>query len=97
MTLEKRMDAVSALGLAFVIGWVSNSGYYAVSDLWKQKAALVRQVRCEDARADKSALIAKQAILGAKTDGPIPSQRMIPKDCPHPVVSVPPVEHPSTQ
>lgn len=86
MIWEKRADAISALGAAFVVGWISCSGYYSITHLWQKQNQLVAQVGCEDARADKTARIAKQAIVSAQSDNvPIPSPSAIPKDCPHSV------------
>ena len=55
----------------------------STSRQWKSEAE--KAVHCEDARANKSAAVAGQAILGANIDSvPVPKFRDIPSDdCPH--------------
>ncbi len=84
MRLERGLDRVSVLGALFVAGWLSCSAYYAIPHLWRTQAQLVSQVKCEDRRGNLTAQIAKKAIVAAQTDsGRIPTQKAIPKDCPH--------------
>lgn len=80
-----------------LLGWMAGSAYHGTSVL-TQKAVTLQHVQaidipklkaqahCEDARADKSAAVAGQAILGATVeDAPVPKFRDIPEDnCPHP-------------
>lgn len=71
-----------------LLGWFASSAYHGTLTL-TQKAAELPVVKaeagCEHWRANKSAIIAKQAIVGANSvDAQIPSPNAIPQDrCPH--------------
>jgi hypothetical protein len=98
--IAERMDAHitvwSKRGGLILLGWFASSAYHGTMDL-NQKARtlqhvqqvdipkLKKAVHCEDARANKSAAVAGQAILGANIDSvPVPKFRDIPADnCPH--------------
>lgn len=96
MTMERRIDAVSMLGVAFVAGYITCAAANHVKDLWSQHGQLVvvqktvipklaAKVNCEHRRAEVATTIAKGAIAGAISDtAPIPSPSAIPKDnCGH--------------
>lgn len=79
----ERRNWVAIVGMAFALGfWVGNghTTQNAIHDVSQQAA-------CEHVRADKTAILTKQAIKGAlSADAPIPSPNAIPKDnCPHAV------------
>ena len=80
------IDAMSAIGFAFVIGWMANASYYNIQHLWQQNSQLTAAVHCEDRRADKASKVAGQAILSANIDAvPTPHFKDLPLDnCPHP-------------
>lgn len=76
MMWERRADMVSALGAAFVSGWVSCSGYYSIEHLWQKQNQLVTvetkvlpkvQTELKQADCDRTKLagVAAQAIASA--------------------------------
>lgn len=99
--ISERVDAAvtrwSKIGGLILLGWMGGSSYHSTATL-TQKAVrletvqrvdipkLKAAVKCEDRRADKSAAVAGQAILGATIDSaPVPKFKDIPNDnCQHP-------------
>lgn len=90
MILERRIDLVSMIGIAFVVGWLSNSGYYNIAKLWQQKnqlqtiqtktlPKLQALARCEHVRAEANEQIVESAAMGIK---PLPGDGA--PDCHHP-------------
>lgn len=81
-----------------IVGWIGCSTYYGTLHLKRAEAKLQTVqavdipklksvIHCEDARADKTAKIAKQAIASQYVDSvPIPDAKAIPQDCPHPPI-----------
>lgn len=79
MIWERRADMVSALGAAFVLGWVSCGGYYSIGHLWQAKNKLVnvettvvpalqtqvKQTHCDN---QKLAQVAAQGIAAGEDD-----------------------------
>lgn len=72
MIWERRADMVSAIGAAFVVGWVSCSGYYSLAHLWQEENQLVKVekldipqlkalVRCEHKAHQIATDLAKEA------------------------------------
>lgn len=94
--IDGGVTIASKFAVVFLAGWFACSSFYGNLTL-TQKAATLDQVQtvtipklkaqahCEDARADKTAKVAKDAIKGALVDSaPIPSPAAIPQDnCPH--------------
>lgn len=92
MMWESRADIISALGVAFIAGYITCAAQNNVKDLWSQHGQLVvvqKQVipalkakaNCEHKRADATVTIAKGAIAGANSDSaPIPATSDIPQD-----------------
>lgn len=94
--VDHKITLFSKVGAVFLAGWFASSAYHGTMAL-NQKARtlqhveaveipkLKKAVHCEDARANKSAAVAGQAILGANIDSvPVPKFRDIPSDdCPH--------------
>lgn len=90
--IDNRVGKSSSYAFAFIAGWLACSAYYGTLhlkhietvELPKAKEA----AKCEDHRADKTAGVAKKAIVGAVVDSaPIPSPADIPKDnCQHPAL-----------
>lgn len=89
MMLERRFDMISAIGIAFVVGWLSNASYYNLTHLWQQKnqlqaiqtktlPKLQALVQCEHVRANTNELIVQEAAKGIK---PIPGEAA--SDCVH--------------
>lgn len=91
MTLERGFSMASLMGVAFVLGWLSNSGYYNISQLWQQKnqlhviqtktlPKLQALAKCEHKRANLNEQIVDEAMVGKR---PLPGD--VAADCPHPV------------
>lgn len=75
MIWEKRADFVSAIGVAFVAGWISCQGYYQLGHLWTQKAQLSQvaaQAICDRGKARDLA-----GQLAASDDGGVSKQASI--------------------
>lgn len=97
--LDRSTGKVTTYVAVFLSGWIGCSAYYGTLHL-KQKEQTLHTVQtsvipklaaaahCEDSRANKVTVVAKQAIKGANSDSaPIPAVSDIPKDnCPHPGV-----------
>lgn len=97
--LDHSTGKVTTYVAIFLAGWISCSAYYGTLHL-TQKAEtlqtvetkvvpkLAAEAKCEHVRADKTTVVAKQAIKGALVDSaPIPSPSAIPKDdCNHPIL-----------
>lgn len=90
--IAAKMDAgitVWSARLALVLlGWFACAIFYGTLTLTKKAAELPvvkAEAGCEHWRANKNAIIAKQAIRSALVDSaPIPSPNAIPQDrCPH--------------
>lgn len=79
MTLEKRFDLVSAMGAAFVLGWIACSGYYALPALWTSRntahaevVVLKEKAKVLKGCASAAVPVARQAITAART-GAVPT------------------------
>lgn len=96
--IDRGITLGSKIVALVLVGWFGSSAYHGTLTL-TQKAATLQQVQtvtipklaaavhCEDHRADKATVVAKQAIKDALSDSaPIPSPSALPADnCPHPV------------
>jgi hypothetical protein len=79
MTRERRgwVFALIAVGAA-CYGWGNGHTTQVAVEHISQ------ELGCEHVRADKTAKVAKQAIVSAYSDNvPIPDPKLIPKECPH--------------
>lgn len=76
-----------------LLGWFASSAYHGTLVGEKAKRAvpvLQAEAGCEHWRADVAKDVAKKAITAANEfTGDAPSVKAIPRDCPHPPVSVP--------
>ncbi len=90
MTLERQLNTVSIIGIAFVTGWLSSAGYYNLTHLWQQKnqlhtiqttvlPKLKAQANCEHIRAEVNEQIIEEATIGIR-----PQPGEVSADCPHP-------------
>lgn len=79
MIWERRADMVSAIGGAFVVGWISCSGFYSIPHLWSKQDQLVavetkeipklktdlKQAHCD---RDKMKDLAVRGVVAGETD-----------------------------
>lgn len=90
--IDHKVGKVTSYLGVFLTGWLSCSAYYGTLHLTQVESVdlpkATSAAACEDRRADKATVVAKQAIESANSNAlPIPSRKAIPKDnCPHPTV-----------
>lgn len=94
--MDARITLWSKRGALVLLGWFASSAYHGTMELNQKARTLQHREQvdipklkaardCEDRRANKSAAVAGQAILGASIDSaPVPQFQDIPNDnCPH--------------
>jgi hypothetical protein len=77
---SERKEWIAAVFVAALIGFWIGNGHTTQGAV----EHISQELGCEHSRADKTAKVAKQAIVSAYSDNvPIPDAKAIPKDCPH--------------